>query len=578
LAGAFIASRIRRDAPPSATCMFATTPQHVADANADELFSVAPMMGHTNRHYRYFWRLLSQYSTLYTEMIPASTIVQAYEQHAKQSLLDTQRLDSSYLHHPDCIQQVLQNLQKEKQNPAVAHASTNTCSLDDLLRDDTKHGKITLQLGGRDPRTLATAAAIATAYQSVSDCNDHYAYSGINLNCGCPSTSVASGRRTGAALMLEPQHVVECLNDMTHAIHDVATNDDNRSLPTLSVKHRLGVQDADRYQRRKQELLDSGRYSFEQEEEEAYQSCRSFVSHLVLSPSCNHDVSRIQVHGRLALLGLSSSSNDSLNEHKGEPAKIPSAPSLWMPTAEHLNAATTPTKVNHQRLQYRAKQQARQATIDNRRIPPLHPNIVPEIAREFSSKANLQVVTNGGIESIQNVKQRTVGGVHGAMVGRAAINHPCAFSSVDALFGSKISEPNSNTRRGVLERYIQYCVEQEEEYRQWMQPADPSKKGSDEGVCTLRRALVAPAFHLIVGEDGNAEYQRLLKKLVGRAQRHCSSQILQAAMAQVPSATLDKDLSDHKPWDTVHQEFREKHGEAAAGATKRSGAMQRVIH
>jgi len=44
-----------------------------------ELFSVAPMMGHTNRHYRYFFRQLSKRAHLYTEMIPSSQIVRAYK-------------------------------------------------------------------------------------------------------------------------------------------------------------------------------------------------------------------------------------------------------------------------------------------------------------------------------------------------------------------------------------------------------------------------------------------------------------------------------------------------------------------
>jgi hypothetical protein len=375
--------------------------------------------------------------------------------------------------------------------------------------------------------------------------------------------------------MLEPHHVVECLNAMTKAMQHVGCASCHRTLPTVSVKHRLGVRDAENYQRRKQELLDTGRYSLQQEEQDAYQSCHDFVSQLVASPGCNHHVSRIQVHARLALLGLDNNDGDNDMTDTRDPASDGSK-KLWVPTVDSSDGFEIPQKVNHQRVQYRAKQQARQATINNRRIPPLHPNIVPEIAREFPC---LQVVTNGGIESLQDVQERMKErNVHGAMVGRAAINHPCAFAGVDAtLFESKDGNNCCRTRRDILEQYIHYCAAQEEEFSE-TQRLETSKNARDEGVCGLRRALVAPAFHLMVGEDGNAGYQRLLKRLVGRPQRHSSAQMLQAAMAQVPSATLDKALEDHVAWNYVRQEFRKKHGEAASNVTKRSGALQRVIH
>merc|ERR1719491_1402024 len=49
-----------------------------------ELFSVAPMMAHTNRHYRFFWRLFSTRTFLYTEMIPAQQIVTLYDRELNQ--------------------------------------------------------------------------------------------------------------------------------------------------------------------------------------------------------------------------------------------------------------------------------------------------------------------------------------------------------------------------------------------------------------------------------------------------------------------------------------------------------------
>jgi hypothetical protein len=65
-------------------------------------------------------------------------------------------------------------------------------------------GPVVLQLGGHDAEKLSMAAAIATAF----------GFQGVNLNCGCPGTSV-SARATGAALMREPDLVARCLEAMS---------------------------------------------------------------------------------------------------------------------------------------------------------------------------------------------------------------------------------------------------------------------------------------------------------------------------------------------------------------------------
>ena len=96
-----------------------------------ELFSVAPMMAHTNCRYHYFFRLLSSWSHLYTEMIPAAQIVALKDDHDR---------------------------------------------INDLLRIHPSNGPscITLQLGGKDVDILAEASRIGTSY----------GYKAINLNCG----------------------------------------------------------------------------------------------------------------------------------------------------------------------------------------------------------------------------------------------------------------------------------------------------------------------------------------------------------------------------------------------------------
>ena len=116
----------------------------------EESFSVAPMMEWTDRHCRYFHRLLSNSAVLYTEMISADALIFG----PRHNLL------------------VFNN----EELPCV------------------------LQLGGNDPKKLALAAQYG----------QDYGYSKINLNIGCPSNRVQSGA-FGACLMKDPKLVAECV-------------------------------------------------------------------------------------------------------------------------------------------------------------------------------------------------------------------------------------------------------------------------------------------------------------------------------------------------------------------------------
>ena len=137
--------------------------------------SVAPMMDWTDRHCRYFHRLLSPHARLYTEMVTS---------------------------------------------PALIHGDRER-----LLGFDRAEHPLALQLGGSDPRELAEAARIAV----------QYGYDEINLNVGCPSDRVQSGR-FGACLMREPALVAECFAAMQEAV----------AIP-VTIKCRLGVDAQDEY-------------------------------------------------------------------------------------------------------------------------------------------------------------------------------------------------------------------------------------------------------------------------------------------------------------------------------------------
>lgn len=137
--------------------------------------AVAPMMEWTDRHCRFFLRLISRHALLYTEMVTAQAILHG----------DRQR----------------------------------------LLGFDAAERPVALQLGGSDPEMLARAAAIGA----------EFGYDEINLNVGCPSDRVQSGR-FGACLMAEPALVRDCVAAMRAAV----------SLP-VTVKSRIGIDDHDDY-------------------------------------------------------------------------------------------------------------------------------------------------------------------------------------------------------------------------------------------------------------------------------------------------------------------------------------------
>jgi tRNA-dihydrouridine synthase A len=134
---------------------------------------VAPMMDYTDRHFRFLLRLLSPTALLYTEMINAQAILRG----------DPQRF---------------------------------------LAFDPSEH-PVALQLGGSDPQMLAAAARIG----------EEYGYDEINLNCGCPSDRVQSGR-FGACLMAEPKRVAESVAAMRAVV----------KVP-VTVKCRIGIEPRD---------------------------------------------------------------------------------------------------------------------------------------------------------------------------------------------------------------------------------------------------------------------------------------------------------------------------------------------
>lgn len=137
--------------------------------------NIAPMMDWTDRHCRYFMRLLSPSAFLYTEMVTAAAL-----EHG-----DSQR----------------------------------------HLRFDASEHPLALQVGGSDPRLMASAARLGA----------EAGYDEININVGCPSDRVQSGQ-FGACLMSQPSLVADCVRAMKSVV----------DIP-VTIKTRIGIDDLDSY-------------------------------------------------------------------------------------------------------------------------------------------------------------------------------------------------------------------------------------------------------------------------------------------------------------------------------------------
>jgi tRNA-dihydrouridine synthase A len=139
--------------------------------------AVAPMLDYTDRHFRWFVRRITRRTLLYTEMVTTGALLHGG---------DRERF---------------------------------------LGFDDDEH-PVALQLGGSDPRELADCARLGA----------ERGYDEINLNVGCPSDRVQSGR-FGACLMAEPALVADCVKAMRDAVEVPVT-----------VKHRIGIDERDSYE------------------------------------------------------------------------------------------------------------------------------------------------------------------------------------------------------------------------------------------------------------------------------------------------------------------------------------------
>lgn len=179
----------------------------------DRRFTLAPMMEWSTSDCRTFWRFLTKRAVVYSEMVTSGALLHG----------DKKRfLDFNPIEHP-----------------------------------------IALQLGGSNPKDLATCAKIV----------EDWGYDEVNLNCGCPSDRVQNGM-IGAVLMAHPKLVAECYAEMQSAV----------KIP-VTIKHRIGIDEMDDYE---------GMVNFV--DEIASAGCTTFIVHARkawlkgLSPKENREV------------------------------------------------------------------------------------------------------------------------------------------------------------------------------------------------------------------------------------------------------------------------------------------------
>ncbi len=179
--------------------------------------SIAPMLDWTDRFDRYFLRLISKHALLYTEMITTAALLHG---------------DQDYL----------------------------------LAFDSLEH-PVAVQLGGSDPVALAECAKLC----------ERRGYDEINLNVGCPSDRVQSGR-FGACLMIEPALVSDCIRAMVESV----------KIP-VTLKSRIGIDEHDSYEVLSQLV-----------EQVSVAGCKIFIVHARkawlkgLSPKENRDIPPLQ--------------------------------------------------------------------------------------------------------------------------------------------------------------------------------------------------------------------------------------------------------------------------------------------
>ncbi|GLC72961.1 hypothetical protein PLESTF_001314200 [Pleodorina starrii] len=373
----------------------------------------------------------------------------------------------------------------------------HTQNLDKFLWFPREQRPLVLQLGGSDPATLAAAAAKAA----------EYGYDEINLNCGCPSDRVAGAGCFGAALMLQPQLVADCMAAMAAAV--AAAGPGGGPLP-VSVKCRLGVDEAD-----------------------SYAQLHEFVRVVSEGSPVRHFI----VHSRKAFLnGLSPHQNRTVPplRHQWAWALARDFPHLQFSLNGGLldcHEARSAILTSHPEVPYTRPQ-----------LPPSDPRAAAAAvcglsvadasagagARECNGDAGSEARGGTASASASAALESNGGGIEGVMIGRGAYNDPwgCLADADRSVYGEPYNPAPS--RRWVIERYREYA---EPMVGRWYIKPDGHP---DPSIRTLMR----PLLNLFHGEPGCKRWKAAVDEVL-KGGPTGFGEVLDRTLHLIPDYVLD---------------------------------------
>nr|VFJ48141.1 MAG: tRNA dihydrouridine synthase A [Candidatus Kentron sp. FM]VFK07974.1 MAG: tRNA dihydrouridine synthase A [Candidatus Kentron sp. FM] len=381
----------------------------------DRRLCVAPMLDWTDRHERFFLRLITRHTLLYTEMITTGALLHG----------DRKRF---------------------------------------LAYDPSEH-PVALQLGGNDPRALAECARLAQGY----------GYDEVNLNCGCPSHRVRLGG-FGACLLAEPEQVARCVAAMGRAVSIPVTVKTRLGIDNRSGSDEQAVEEHDSYRdlARFMEIVAGAgcktfiiharkawlaprvtpsitnttslgrRQSFDPDKA-ALGACRAYGDRSEKVGNRGHFSAKFEENGELFNENLRPIETDSwTNLPLSQPIHPKSDRILGQPL--HGQTAHRPIIDAHKKRGLSPAQ--------NRKLPPLRYDVARAVKKEFPA---LEIVLNGGVEDPESAHGH-LGVFDGVMMGRSAYHHPYRLASADGLI---FADPHPvPSRREVIEHFIPYVEKQ----------------------------------------------------------------------------------------------------------------------
>jgi tRNA dihydrouridine synthase A len=428
------------------------------------MISVAPMIGWTDKNYRFLIRQLTKQTTLYTEMV----------------------MDNALLHNPT--------------------------KLDDFIDfDPFVEPPLVLQLGGNDPEKLAQAVEICENYSPsgavgtiTREGGTTGNFSEINLNCGCPSNK-AKKAGFGAELMLEPNLVRQIVTQMIR----------RSSNTEITVKCRIGTNKRNSWE----ELVEFVEACHQGGVKKIVVHSRICVL-CGLSPAQNRSIPPLRydvTHGLVKrfpemkfVLNGGLRSYGEIDRHLGVEMRGGEGGESWVDeegggggggeqegmTQPHCQCDQYDSTTSAPPLPFSTSS----PLFDLENYPPLspfsNPLPPPSPCLLWSASATASASTSVNASTSASATSMSSFPVHGVMIGREAYHNPWLLADMDRRY---YQTPNpSLSRREVLEEYLKYCDRAQE-------------RGEFKALTPL---LCRPLHNYFHGHSKNSLYKRHFDELI----------------------------------------------------------------